>query len=106
MGHGMEQAIGLSKEILPEQEFFQTLFENSSTGAALADVEGHFLSTNRSLQKMLDRSDEEFRRMLLQDLTTTKRLLAPSPCGTYWRTNQVVSRSKRGACGGTARWYS
>src|SRR3984893_8285341 len=65
----MEQATGLSKEILPEQEFFQTLFENSSTGAALADVEGHFLSTNRSLQKMLDRSDEEFRHMLLQDLT-------------------------------------
>ena len=65
----MEQATGLSKEILPEQEFFQTLFENSFTGAALADVEGHFLSTNRSLQKMLDRSAEEFRHMLLQDLT-------------------------------------
>src|ERR1700730_12758110 len=65
----MEQATGLSKEILPEQEFFQTLFENSFTGAALADVEGHFLSTNRSLQKMLDRSDEEFGHMLLQDLT-------------------------------------
>src|ERR1700681_4078240 len=29
----LEQAVRLSKEILPEQEFFETLFENSSTGA-------------------------------------------------------------------------
>jgi formate hydrogenlyase transcriptional activator len=48
---------------------WRSVFENSAIGVALTDLNGRFLATNPTYQKMLQYSDAEFRTLSFLDIT-------------------------------------
>src|SRR5213593_4444245 len=51
------------------EERWRSVFENSAIGVALTDLNGHFLATNPTYQKMLGYTEEELRKLTFLDLT-------------------------------------
>src|SRR5437773_2308324 len=51
------------------EERWRSVFENSAIGVALTDLNGRFLATNRTYQKMLGYTDEEFQTVTFLDIT-------------------------------------
>src|SRR5882724_12223062 len=51
------------------EERWRSVFENSAIGVALTDLNGRFLATNPTYQKMLGYTDEEFQSLSFLDIT-------------------------------------
>jgi formate hydrogenlyase transcriptional activator len=51
------------------EERWRSVFENSAIGVALTDLNGRFLATNPTYQKMLGYTDEEFQTVSFLDIT-------------------------------------
>ena len=51
------------------EERWRSVFENSAIGVALTDLNGHFLATNPTYQKMLGYTEEEFRTVSFLETT-------------------------------------
>ena len=45
------------------EERWRRVFENSSIGIALTDLDGHFLATNAAYQRMLGYTEDELRAL-------------------------------------------
>src|SRR5258705_5656211 len=55
--------------LLQSEERWRSVFENSAIGVALTDVNGRFLATNPTYQRMLGYTDEEFQTVSFLDIT-------------------------------------
>src|SRR5437870_12422898 len=51
------------------EERWRSVFENSAIGVALTDLNGHFLATNPTYQKMLGYTEEEFQTVSFLEIT-------------------------------------
>ena len=60
----------LAEEALRQsEERWRSVFENSAIGVALTDLNGRFLATNPTYQKMLGYTDEEFQTVSFLEIT-------------------------------------
>ena len=57
------------EELRKSQERWRSVFENSAIGVALTDLNGRFLATNPTYQKMLGYTEEEFQTLSFVELT-------------------------------------
>jgi formate hydrogenlyase transcriptional activator len=57
------------EELRKSQERWRSVFENSAIGVVLTDLNGHFLATNPTYQKMLGYTEEEFQNLSFVELT-------------------------------------
>ena len=60
------------EELRQSDERFRTLFDSSTSGIAVATLDGKFLDTNDSFLKMLGYTHEELRNVTFQELTPKK----------------------------------
>src|SRR5260370_18672740 len=51
------------------EEWWRSVFENSAIGVALTDLNGRFLATNPTYQKMLGYTEEEFQTVSFLEIT-------------------------------------
>ena len=51
------------------EQWWRSVFENSAIGVALTDMNGRFLATNPTYQKMLRYTEEEFQGLSFQEIT-------------------------------------
>ncbi|HTC95227.1 MAG TPA: sigma 54-interacting transcriptional regulator [Terriglobales bacterium] len=51
------------------EERWRSVYENSSIGVALTDVEGRFLAVNRAFEKLLGYTEEELRKLTFLEIT-------------------------------------
>src|ERR1700730_7533922 len=51
------------------EERWRSVFENSAIGVALTDLNGRFLATNPTYQKMLGYTEEEFQTLSFLEIT-------------------------------------
>src|SRR6476659_381980 len=61
---------GPTEEALRQsEERWRSVFENSAIGVALTDLNGRFLATNPTYQKMLGYTDQEFQTVSFLEIT-------------------------------------
>ncbi|MBI4290389.1 MAG: PAS domain S-box protein [Betaproteobacteria bacterium] len=65
----VEELIAQRRALQESERRWRAVFENSSVGIGLTDVDGRVLAANGALQRMLGYSEEEFRSIWLMDIT-------------------------------------
>jgi PAS domain S-box-containing protein len=60
---------GTAEALRKSEERWRSVFENSAIGVALTDLNGRFLATNPTYQKMLDYTAEEFQSLSFLEIT-------------------------------------
>jgi formate hydrogenlyase transcriptional activator len=60
---------GTAEALRKSEERWRSVFENSAIGVALTDLNGRFLATNPTYQKMLGYTDEEFQTVSFLEIT-------------------------------------
>jgi PAS domain S-box-containing protein len=63
------ERIGTTEALRRSEERWRSVFENSAIGVALTDLNGRFLATNPTYQKMLGYTDEEFQTVSFLEIT-------------------------------------
>src|SRR6266571_5678161 len=60
---------GTEEALRKSEERWRSVFENSAIGVALTDLNGRFLATNPTYQKMLGYTEEEFQTLSFLEIT-------------------------------------
>jgi formate hydrogenlyase transcriptional activator len=59
----------IEEALRQSEERWRSVFENSAIGVALTDLDGRFLATNPTYQRMLGYTEEEFQTLSFQEIT-------------------------------------
>jgi PAS domain S-box-containing protein len=86
----LTEKIESEKSRKEHETIFKTVFENSTIGILLADLEGNILEVNPSFIQMTGYQSEELKKLSLRDITNTEDYLAEE--GIIQRALQTESR--------------